>query len=160
MSELLEAAQRTVALATERNLTLGTAESLTAGLIAATLAEVPGASRVLMGGIVSYDPRIKRDLLGVSQATLDGVGVVSEPCARQMAEGARRVLSVDIALSATGLAGPGGCTPEIPVGTVFIGCATAQGTRVYNYHFTGDRQTVRVQTVLRALELALDAMQA
>ena len=69
--------------------TLGTAESLTAGLISATLAEVPGASAALMGGVVSYDPRIKQALLGVPQAVIDGPGVVSEPCARQMAEGAR-----------------------------------------------------------------------
>ena len=140
--------------------TLGTAESLTAGLISATLAEVPGASAALMGGVVSYDPRIKQALLGVPQAVIDGPGVVSEPSARQMAEGARALLAVDIAVSATGLAGPAGGTPETPVGTVYIGCAHKGGTQVVLHHFTGDRQAVRSQTVAAALQLLLDTLKA
>ena len=138
--------------------TLGTAESLTAGLISATLAEVPGASAALMGGVVSYDPRIKQALLGVPQAVIDGPGVVSEPCARQMAEGARALLAVDIAVSATGLAGPSGGTPETPVGTVYIGLADARGTSVTRYQFHGDRQAVRAQTVEAALLRVLDSL--
>lgn len=149
-----------IALARERGVTLGTAESLTAGLIASTLAEVPGASAALMGGVVSYDPRVKHTLLGVSQAVLDGPGAVSEPCARQMAEGARRALAVDIAVSATGLAGPAGGTPETPVGTVFIGCAVKGGTTVAQYHFTGDRQAVRRQAAAAALQAMLTALEA
>ena len=103
---------------TEKGLTLGTAESLTAGLIAATVADVSGASAVLMGGVVSYDPRVKHEVLGVSQEVIDTVGVVSEACALQMASGARNLLKVDVALSATGVAGPTGGTAENPVGTV------------------------------------------
>ena len=80
----------------------GTAESLTGGMIASSVAGVSGASAVLMGGVVSYDPRVKHEVLGVSRQVIDTVGVVSEPCARQMAEGARRVLKVDVAVSATG----------------------------------------------------------
>ncbi|NLI22182.1 MAG: CinA family protein [Clostridiales bacterium] len=152
-------AQAVVRTAVARGLTLGTAESLTAGLIAATLAGVSGASRALMGGIVSYDPRVKRDLLGVPQAVIDGDGVVSEPCARRMAEGARRALGVDIAVSATGVAGPTGGTPQTPVGTVWLGCATQGGTSAEVRRFTGDRQAVREQTVRRALELMLESMQ-
>ena len=147
-----------ISLATALGRTVGTAESLTAGLIAATLAQIPGASAVLMGGVVSYDPRVKRDLLHVSQATLDGPGVVSEPCARQMAIGARAALGVDIAVSATGLAGPTGGTPEIPVGTVYIGCASAQGVSVTACHWQGDRQAVRAQTVQKALEILLQTL--
>ena len=151
-------AEAVVRLATERGITLGTAESLTAGLIAATIADISGASSVLMGGIVSYDPRIKRELLGVPQDVIDGVGVVSEPCARQMAIGARAALGVDIAVSATGLAGPTGGTPEIPVGTVFIGCASAQSVSVTACYWQGDRQAVRAQTVQKALEILLQTL--
>ncbi len=151
-------AAEVVRLATERQQTLGTAESLTAGLIAATVAEVSGASAVLMGGVVSYDPRVKREVLGVAQAVIDGPGVVSEPCARQMAEGARALLKVDIAVSATGLAGPSGGTPETPVGTVYIGLADARGTSVTRYQFHGDRQAVRAQTVEAALLRVLDSL--
>jgi PncC family amidohydrolase len=160
MSENLALAAEVVRLATALGRTVGTAESLTAGLIAATLAEIPGASAVLMGGAVCYDPRVKREVLGVSQAVIDGPGVVSEPCARQMAEGARTLLKVDIAVSATGLAGPSGGTPETPVGTVFIGLADARGTQVLRYRFKGDRQAVRDQTVAAALAQALDSLKA
>lgn len=159
MNALHALAETVVKLATERGVTLGTAESLTAGLIAATIADISGASKVLMGGIVSYDPRIKHELLHVSQAVIDGVGVVSEPCARQMAVGARRALSVDIAVSATGLAGPTGGTVETPVGTVFIGCSTMVGTQVEECHFAGDRQAVREQAVAQSLKMILQSLQ-
>ncbi len=160
MRELEKLAAAVVTRATERGLTLGTAESLTAGLIAATIADISGASRVLMGGIVSYDPRVKRDLLGVPQAVIDGEGVVSDPCARQMAEGARRTLKADIAVSATGVAGPTGGTERIPVGTVYIGCATEAGAHAQRFLFSGDRQAVRLQTVEKALQTLLSLMEA
>ena len=114
---------------TEKGLTLGTAESLTAGLIAATVADVSGASAVLMGGVVSYDPRVKHEVLGVSQEVIDTVGVVSEACALQMASGARKLLRVDVALSATGVAGPTGGTAENPVGTVWLGVSSSAAMR-------------------------------
>lgn len=158
MAELMRISEETVRAFHERGLTLGTAESLTGGMIAASVAGVSGVSAVLMGGIVSYDPRVKHELLGVEQCVIDTVGVVSEPCARQMAEGARRALKVDVAVSATGIAGPTGGTAEIPVGTVFIGVSSASGTRVEECHFTGDRQSVREQSVRRALEMALEAV--
>lgn len=143
---------------TEKGMTLGTAESLTAGLIAATVADVSGASAVLMGGIVSYDPRVKHEVLGVSQEVIDTVGVVSEACALQMADGARKLLKVDVALSATGVAGPTGGTAENPVGTVWLGVSTAEGTIARRFQFDGDRQSVRRQTVETALRLALDVL--
>lgn len=143
---------------TEKGLTLGTAESLTAGLIAATVADVSGASAVLMGGVVSYDPRVKHEVLGVSQEVIDTVGVVSEACALQMASGARNLLKVDVSLSATGVAGPTGGTPENPVGTVWLGVSTAEGTIARRFQFDGDRQSVRRQTVETALRLALDVL--
>ena len=160
MNTLRTLADEVIALCTRQQITLGTAESLTAGLIAATLADVPGASKVLMGGIISYDPRVKHELLGVSQAVIDTVGVVSEACARQMAQGAQQALHVDIAVSATGLAGPSGGSFETPVGTVFIGCATQGNTTVTQCHFTGDRQAVREQSVAMALQLILQTLKA
>lgn len=114
---------------TEKGLTLGTAESLTAGLIAATVADVSGASAVLMGGVVSYDPRVKHEVLGVSQEVIDTVGVVSEACALQMASGARNLLKVDVALSATGVAGPTGGHGGKPRGHGLAGCKHRQGNR-------------------------------
>lgn len=143
---------------TEKGMTLGTAESLTAGLIAATVADVSGASAVLMGGVVSYDPRVKHEVLDVSQEVIDTVGVVSEACALQMADGARKLLKVDVALSATGVAGPTGGTAENPVGTVWLGVSTAEGTIARRFQFDGDRQSVRRQTAETALRLALDVL--
>ena len=156
METLQEISRRTVECFTRSGKTLGTAESLTAGMIAASLGGISGASAVLMGGIVSYDPRIKHELLQVPQEIIDTVGVVSAPCARQMALGARQALGVDIAVSATGFAGPTGGTPEAPVGTVFVGVSSPAGTRVQECHFTGDRQSVREQSVIAALTLALE----
>ena len=127
---MADKASRLVKAYTEKRLTLGTAESLTGGMIAAEIASVSGASAVLMGGVVAYDPRIKHEVLGVEQDVIDRAGVVSAACAQQMAQGAKRVLGVDTAVSATGVAGPTGGTPETPVGTVFIGCAGPEGTRV------------------------------
>lgn len=158
MTDLERVSAEIVAAFSARGLTLGTAESLTGGMISASVAGVSGASAVLMGGVVSYDPRVKHEVLGVSQHVIDTVGVVSEPCARQMAEGARRVLAVDVAVSATGVAGPTGGTPETPVGTVFIGVSSADGTRVDECHFTGNRQSVREQSAAHALHMALEAL--
>lgn len=157
--QLLNLADQAVRLAKQAGKTVGTAESLTAGLIAATLADISGASAVLMGGIIGYDPKVKHALLGVSQAVIDDVGVVSEPCARQMAQGARSALHVDIALSATGVAGPTGGTEDTPVGTVYIGCATSQGVQVQRFQFMGNRQAVRQQTVASALAMLIQSLE-
>ena len=157
MADLSRISEEVVKTFLSKGLTLGTAESLTGGMIAASVAGVSGASAVLMGGVVSYDARVKHEMLGVEQSVIDTVGVVSEPCARQMAEGARAALKVDIAVSATGIAGPTGGTPAIPVGMVFIGVSSANGTRVDECHFEGNRQQVRQQCVQHALHMALAA---
>ena len=158
MADLATVSAQVVRTFLEKNLTLGTAESLTGGMIAASVAGVSGASAVLMGGVVSYDARVKHELLGVAQEIIDTVGVVSEPCARQMAQGARAALKVDVAVSATGIAGPTGGTAETPVGTVFIGVAWAGGVKVDECHFTGDRQSVREQSAAHALAMALEVI--
>lgn len=158
MGALFRLSRRVVALARAKGCTVGTAESLTGGMIASALAGVPGASQVWAGGVVSYAPRIKRELLGVSQGTIDDPGVVSRPCALEMAEGARKRLQVDIAVSATGLAGPGGGTQATPVGTVFLGISSPDGTQAWEYHFTGRRQRVRRRAAKAALQLMLEAL--
>lgn len=160
MNRLQSLSRQVVALAREKGQTLGTAESLTGGMIASAIAGVPGASAVLMGGIVSYDPRVKHQLLGVTQEVIDGAGVVSAPCATQMALGARRCLQVDIAVSATGMAGPGGGTADTPIGTVFLAVASPWGERVQECHFRGGRQRVRKAAAKAALIMALEEFKA
>ena len=112
----------------ERGLTLATAESCTGGLIARRITALPGASRVYRGGVVSYWTEVKAAVLGVPQDILDQYGAVSEPTARAMAEGARRITGADIAVSVTGVAGPDPDERGNPVGLVFIGLATPDGT--------------------------------
>lgn len=136
--------------------TLATAESLTGGGIGNAITSVSGASRGYVGGIVSYVNRVKRDVLGVPEAFLETLGPVSGPVAQAMAEGARRVLNADVAVSVTGLAGPDGDEFGHSVGTVFIGYADERTAFAREYHFEGDRAQVREQTVCTALELILE----
>lgn len=140
------------------NRTLVTAESLTGGMIAASVAGVSGASAVLLGGVISYAPRVKHEVLGVEQSVIDTVGVVSEACAIEMARGARALMKADVAISATGIAGPTGGTPENPVGTVWLGVSGPKGTAAKQFVFAGDRQSIREQSACEALKQALDAI--
>ena len=135
--------------------TLATAESCTGGMIGAALTAVPGSSAVYKGGIISYCNGIKQSLLGVDGEVLRKFGAVSAPVAEAMALGAKKALESDAAVSVTGLAGPGGDEYGNPVGTVFIGYADAGKTVVQEYHFSGDRETVRRQAAVAALELIL-----
>lgn len=158
MADVEKISQQVVELFREKKATLSTAESLTAGMISAAVADVSGASAVLMGGVVSYDARVKRDVLGVNQVVIDGAGVVSEPCAIQMAAGVRKLMKTDISVSATGVAGPTGGTPENPVGTVWIGVSSSHGSFAKRFQFDGDRTSVRRQTVVAALSMALETL--
>ena len=135
---------------------LATAESLTGGAIGAAITAVPGASAVYAGGIVSYTNRIKQQLLGVAPETLEIYGAVSLQTAREMAAGARKHLESDVAVSVTGLAGPDSDEYGHPVGTVFIGYADESQILAREYHFEGDRESVRRQTVEAALALILE----
>ncbi|GGJ24946.1 CinA family protein [Neoroseomonas lacus] len=139
-----------------RGETLATAESCTGGLIAAALTAIAGSSTVVMAGFVTYSNEAKVRMVGVRQATLDAHGAVSEAVAREMAEGALAQAEVDVALSCTGIAGPGGATPGKPVGLVFIGCARKGAATVVERHvFPGDRGAVRAATVAAALDMAM-----
>lgn len=113
---------------TARGLTLGTAESCTGGLMGKRITDVPGASACYLGGVVSYQNEVKENLLGVRHETLITKGAVSEDTACQMAEGVRKALGADIGISTTGVAGPGGGTPEKPVGLIYVGISTKDKT--------------------------------
>jgi nicotinamide-nucleotide amidase len=154
--ETLDEARTLLAALEARGETLATAESCTGGLIAAALTAIAGSSSVVMAGFVTYSNAAKMRMVGVTEASLAAHGAVSEPVAREMAEGALREAGVDIALSCTGIAGPGGATPGKPVGLVFIGCARRGAATIVERHvFPGDRTAVRAATVAAALRMAM-----
>jgi nicotinamide-nucleotide amidase len=124
-------------------------------LIAAALTAIAGSSSVVLAGFVTYANDAKQKMVGVQPETLSAHGAVSEEVAREMAEGARMRAGVSLALSCTGIAGPGGATPGKPVGLVFIGCAREGAATIVERHvFPGDRTAVRAATVAAALDLA------
>jgi len=131
--------------------TCATAESCTGGLVGGAITSVSGSSEVFLGGIISYANEVKMNVLGVPREVLDSVGAVSSECAAAMAEGARRLTGADVAVSTTGIAGPGGGSAEKPVGLVWFGLATAEGTRTEKAIFRGDREGVRANAVTHAL---------
>ena len=136
-----------------RGLTLATAESCTGGAIAARLTSVAGASRAFVGGVVAYDNRVKTDLLGVPEAALREHGAVSEAVVRAMAEGARQRLGADVGVATSGVAGPGGGTPEKPVGTVWIAVAGPGGTDAVLLRLSHDRGVTIGLSTVAALNL-------
>ena len=136
--------------------TLATAESCTGGGIGEAITSVAGSSAIYKGGIISYCNEIKHNLLGVDAVILEQFGAVSAPVASAMASGARRALNADVAVSTTGLAGPGGDEFGNPVGTVYIGFADKNQCFAREYHFTGDREEVRNHAIKAALSLVLE----
>jgi nicotinamide-nucleotide amidase len=136
-----------------RGLTLATAESCTGGLVAAQLTSVPGSSDVFLGGVVAYSNEVKARELGVPEATLERFGAVSEEAAEAMAAGARERLGADVAVSVTGVAGPGGGTPEKPVGLVFLHAQGPEGSLARRLDFPGDREAIRGRATAGALHL-------
>lgn len=138
-----------------KGLTFASAESCTGGNIAAAMTSIPGSSAVVKGAIVAYCNEVKADLLGVSRETLRTLGAVSEPVAAQMAEGVARVIGADVAVSTTGIAGPGGATPGKPVGTVCSAVSFNGKTYTFTDHFSGDRSAVTRQSVSHVLQRAL-----
>lgn len=149
MPESLE--MQIIRLLTERKQTLALAESCTGGYITHLLTNVPGASMVFSAGFVTYSNQAKEKFLRVSSETLARHGAVSEPVAREMAEGARRVGATDYAVAVTGIAGPGGGTADRPVGTVFIAVASARETLVRREFNPGERLAFKEITARQAL---------
>jgi nicotinamide-nucleotide amidase len=137
--------------ARRRGLQLAVAESCTGGLLGARLTEIPGSSDVFLGGAIAYHNRVKTRILGVSGQLLQEHGAVSEAAVRAMAEGAIHHFGANAALSITGIAGPGGGTPEKPVGTVWIGCADGERVETRRSLFPGNRHEIRVRAVQAAL---------
>lgn len=144
--------------ATLKGIHIGFAESLTGGLISAEIVNVPGASAVLEGSVVSYSNEVKINVLGVDPEVIKSVGAVSEECAKQMAEGARKVLGADRTVSVTGIAGPGGGSPEKPVGTVYIGVSTPESNYARKFLFEGNREEIRDLTAAEALKMLKEVL--
>lgn len=151
-----QAAAEVLAALRRRGWKLGVAESLTGGALCADLVAVPGASAVLLGGVVAYATPVKASVLGVDEGLLERYGPVHPQVALEMADGVRRVVGVDgeaadVAVSTTGIAGPESPDGQ-PVGTVHIGVVTPAASRTTAFLFVGDRESIRSQTVAAALQ--------
>ena len=144
-----------------RGLTLATAESCTGGLVGDRLTNVPGSSEYYLGGVISYDNRIKAEVLKVPTQVLETVGAVSQECALAMAQGVRGLMSTSLAVSTTGIAGPGGATPGKPVGLVYIALVDgADFSRCEKYVWPGDRLQNKEMSALAALKLVEEYLDA
>ncbi len=144
----------------EQSATVAVAESCTGGLLGGRLTTLAGSSDYFLGGILSYADEVKRDLLHVPADLLARHGAVSKHVAAAMAQGVRRAVGAQYGLATTGVAGPGGGSPQKPVGLVFIACAGPAGTRADRRSFPGDREAVRRQAVTAALHMLLDALRS
>jgi nicotinamide-nucleotide amidase len=135
---------------------MAVAESCTGGWIAQAVTAVPGSIAWFERGFVTYTDTAKQEMLGVKAATLDAHGAVSEPVVREMAQGALARSHAQVAVSVSGVAGPTGGTPQVPVGTVCFGCGVKNGVvQTATRYFDGDRESVRRQSVAHALQRVL-----
>ena len=148
-----ESAALLVQALTAAGQTVATAESCTGGLVSAELVSIPGASEVFKNGFINYCDEAKHRILQVAQETLDRYTAVSGEVAAEMADGCARAGRADLALAVTGLAGPGGGTPERPVGLVYVSCFYRGRTLVQEYRFQGSREKIRRQAAAAALQL-------
>jgi len=157
LKDIFSEAQKLTTLATEKKIHIATAESCTGGLIGAAITAIPGSSTPFKGGIIAYDNAIKNKLLNVPPGMIHKYGAVSREVARAMASGALEALNVDMAVSVTGSAGPGGGSEEKPIGTVWMGLAIKKGddtnvtTKRYSFGDIG-RNKVRDMTCYEALK--------
>ncbi len=142
-----------------RGLKLATAESCSGGLVGDRITNVPGSSDYYLGGVVAYAYDAKVALLGVSWDTLQASGAVSRETVLEMARGARKVLSADIAVSISGIAGPGGGLPDKPVGTTWIGLSAPEGDLARLYLFNGDRTQNKASSAEAVLQFLVDYLQ-
>ena len=153
----IASAKRLLSLCREKGVTLATAESCTGGMIGTTLTSIPGASDVFLGGIISYANSAKETLLGVPKETLASHGAVSKESAEAMAQGAQKALGATLAVSVTGIAGPGGGTAEKPVGTVYIGISFKDITQSFLLQIdpTLSREEIRNEATRQLLTLTV-----
>jgi PncC family amidohydrolase len=143
----------------ERKLKLVLAESCTGGLLGSRITDVPGSSEYFLGGVIAYAYEAKADLLGVSWDTLNTKGAVSRETVLEMARDIRKLMKADISLSVSGIAGPGGGTPEKPVGTTWVGLAAEEGEWARRYQFSGNREENKLSAADAALGMLLDYLQ-
>jgi PncC family amidohydrolase len=143
----------------QQDLSLATAESSTGGLLAHRITNAPGSSAYYLGGFVAYANEAKEALLGVRRETLIAFGAVSEAVAREMARGVRRCLGADVGISVTGIAGPGGGTPEKPVGLAYVALSAPGADLCERHVWQGDRLANKEQTAEAALRLLLDFLE-
>lgn len=157
--QIEQLATRLAAQLSAQGETLAVAESCTGGWLAKVLTDLPGSSAWFLGGVVSYSNAAKQRLLSVDEHCLDAFGAVSEPVAKQMAEGAQAVFSSSFAVSTTGIAGPSGASADKPVGLVHFSVKKPKGEPVSHHQvFAGDREQIRLQAVLIALQLLVKAV--
>lgn len=142
-----------VRLLRESKRTVTFVESCTGGLLSATLLDAPGASEVFRQGYITYCDEAKHSMVGVREATLEKYTAVSAETAKEMALGGAKAANAEACVSVTGLAGPGGGTPEKPLGLVYIGCCVDGKVGVYEYRFLGNRREIREQAVTAALNI-------
>ena len=156
---LSELASKLAQILREKGLTLAVAESCTGGLLSATLTSLPGISDVFLGGFITYSNAMKTSLLGVQESTLRENGAVSASCCAEMVAGTLANSTADIAISITGIAGPGGASTDKPVGLVYIGIQQkGRQPRIDRHVFSGDREAVRTQAVIAALTAAISLL--
>ncbi len=149
-------AKRVVTCLIERGLRLAVAESCTGGQLAASFTAIPGVSACFMGGVVAYHNRVKETLLSVPTHVINTYGAVSEPVAIAMAKGAAQAMHADVAVSTTGIAGPGGGMPDKPVGTVWFGWQFGELTGAKKCLFSGTRDQIQRQAVIEAHKILLE----
>jgi nicotinamide-nucleotide amidase len=158
-ADLVASAGRLLSQCRSMGMKITSAESCTGGLVAAVLTEIPGSSDVVERGFVTYSNEAKIDMLGVTAAVIDRHGAVSAAVAVAMAEGALKHSRADIAVAITGIAGPGGGTPQKPVGLVYIAVERrGKGAEASRFNFAGSRQDIRLESVREALRLLTEAL--
>lgn len=159
LSEIEKLKQKLYLLLSQKNISLSTAESCTGGMIGACITSIPGISSHYGYGFVTYSNEAKQELIGVSSQTLAKHGAVSAETALEMAEGALIKSGADIAVSVTGIAGPGGGTPLKPVGLVYVGLALKDKRLFKKLNLTGNREMIRLLTVKNVLELIIKQLE-
>src|SRR5712691_1240465 len=153
---MLDPVEQALRALAEQHLTLAVAEGDTGGALLDGLTAVPGSSGVILGGVVAYHDDLKRSILGVAPDLLQRCGAVSAEVADAMAQGIRHVTGADIGVATTGIAGPGGATPQKPVGLAFVAAASAASSLVREHRWQGDRHTNRRASADAALRLVLE----
>ncbi|MBE2233708.1 MAG: CinA family protein [Anaerolinea sp.] len=143
-----------------RQMTLAVAESCTGGLLGDLITDIPGSSDYFLGGVLSYSNQVKHQLLGVQAATLETHGAVSAQCAAEMAQGVRRLVQSDVALSVTGIAGPGGGSDSKPKGLTYLHLSAPGCEQGQRFIWPGDRRANKVDSAMAALRLLLDYLEA